>query len=147
MKKQACIPPCSGVEKPKKYTLFWNQEIMENYVLYFIVLYCIVLYCIVLYCIVSYCIVLYCIVLYCIVSYRIVSYRIVSYRIVSYRIVSYRMLYLFNQMILPFHFSCSMFVQNSFQFFITAITLSYDIAVLFKINNILPLWVTFYTLI
>ena len=41
MKKRACIPPCSGVEKPKKYTLFWDQEIMKNYVLYCIVLYCI----------------------------------------------------------------------------------------------------------
>ena len=88
MKKLACIPPCSGVEKPKKYTLIWDQEVMTIF-----------------------------------------------------------MLYLFNQMILPFHFISTMFVQNSFQFSITAITLSYDIAVLFKINNILPLWVTFYTLI
>ena len=113
-------------------------------VLYCIVLYCIVLYCIVLCCIVwysiisyrivpyrtisyrivSYRIVSYSIVSYHIVSYRIVSYRIVSYRIVSYRIVSYRivldtrtifMLYLFNQMILPFHFSSTTFVQKSFK--------------------------------
>ena len=47
--------------KPKKYTLFWSQELIQNYVLYCIVLYCIVLYCIVLHCIVLYCIVLYCI--------------------------------------------------------------------------------------
>ena len=39
------------VEKSKKYTLSWNQEIMQNYVLYCILVYC-VLYCIVLYCIV-----------------------------------------------------------------------------------------------
>ena len=94
-------------------------------------MYCIVLYCIVLYCIVLYCIVLYCIVLFCIVLETKTIF----------------MLYLFNQMILPFHFSSTMFVQNSFQFSITAITLSYDIAVLFKINNILPFWITFYTLI
>ena len=103
------LPPCSRVEKPKKYTLFWNQEIMQNYVLYCIVLYCIVLYCIVLYCIVLYCIVLYCIVLYCIVLYRIVLYCIVLYCIVLYCIVLYCivlycmtifMLYLFNQIIL-----------------------------------------------
>ena len=31
------LSPCSGVEKPEKYTLFWNQEIMQNYVLYCIV--------------------------------------------------------------------------------------------------------------
>ena len=37
------------------------------------------------------------------------------------------MLYLFNQMILPFHFSSVMFVQNSFKFSITVISLSYDI--------------------
>ena len=114
------LPRCSGVEKPKKYTLFWNQEyrivscrvVSCRIVLYCIVLYCIVLYCIVLYCIVLYCIVLYCIVLYCIVGmchqhlnlprcsgvekpkkYTLFwnqEYRIVSYRIVSYRIVSYR---------------------------------------------------------
>ena len=100
MKKRACISPCSGVEQPKKYTLFWNQEIMENYALYCIVLYCIVLYCIVLYCIVLYCIVL--------------------------ETKTIFMLYLFNQMILPFHFSSTMSVQNSFKFSITAITLSMD---------------------
>ena len=32
--------PCSEVEKLRKYTLFWMQEIMQNYVLYCIVLYC-----------------------------------------------------------------------------------------------------------
>ena len=80
---------------------------------------------------IMHCIVLYCIALYCIVLETKTIF----------------MLYLFNQMILPFHFSCTMSVQNSFKFSITAITLSYDIAVLFKINNILPLWVTFYTLI
>ena len=105
-------------------------------VLYCIVLYCIVLYCIVLYCIVLYCIVLYCIVLYCIVLYCIVLYCIVSCRnitscgIVSYRIVletkSIFMFYLFNQIILPFHFSSTMFVQKSFKFSITAISSSYD---------------------
>ena len=71
------LPICSGVEKPKKYTLFWSCHSFLK--LYCIVLYCIVLYCIVLYCIVLYCIVLYCIVLYCIVLYCIVLYCIVSY--------------------------------------------------------------------
>ena len=36
------------------------------------------------------------------------------------------MLYLCNQMILPFHFSFTMFVQKSFKFSITVISLSYD---------------------
>ena len=35
------LPPCSGVGKPKKDTLFWSYHS-------FLVLYCIVLYCIVL---------------------------------------------------------------------------------------------------
>ena len=101
------LPPCSGVEKPKNYTLFWSKQ---NHVLH-------------------------CIVLYCILSYGIVSYAVIWYRIISYRIVSYCivletntifMLYLFNQMILPFCFSSAMFVQKSFEFSITAIILSYD---------------------
>ena len=37
------------------------------------------------------------------------------------------MLYFFNQMILPFHFTSFMFVQKSFKFSITVIRLSYDI--------------------
>ena len=37
------------------------------------------------------------------------------------------MLYLFNQMILPFHFSSVLFLQNSFKFSIAVISLSYDI--------------------
>ena len=36
-------------------------------------------------------------------------------------------LYLFNQMSLPFPFSSIMFVQKSFKFPITVISLSYDI--------------------
>ena len=36
------------------------------------------------------------------------------------------MLYLFNQMILPFHLSSVMFVQKSFKFSVTVISLSYD---------------------
>ena len=54
------------------------------------------------------------------------------------------MLYLFNQMIPAFQFSSTMFVQKSFEFSITAISQVMTYAVLFKINNILPLWVTFY---
>ena len=67
------LSPCSGVDKPKKYTFFWSyhRSFLKSIVLYCIVSYCIVLYCIVLYCIVLYCIVLYCIVLYCIVLYCI----------------------------------------------------------------------------
>ena len=94
---------------------------MQNYVLYCIVLCCVVLYCVVLYCIVLYYIVLYCIVLYCIVLYCIVLYCIVFETKTTF------MLYLFNQMILPFHFTSTMFVQKSFQFSITAVSLSYDI--------------------
>ena len=37
------------------------------------------------------------------------------------------MLYLFNQMILPFNFSSTMSVQKSLIFSVTAISLSYDI--------------------
>ena len=37
------------------------------------------------------------------------------------------MLYLFNQIILLFHFSSTMFVQKSFKFSITDISSSYDI--------------------
>ena len=93
---------CSRVGKPKKDTLLWSY----HFFLYCIVLYCIVLYCIVLYCIVLYCIVLYCIVLYCIVLETNIMF----------------MLYLFNQMILPFPFSSVMFVQKSFKFSITVIS-------------------------
>ena len=50
--------------KIQKYTLFWNQEIMQSIVLYCIVLYCIVLYCIVLYCVALRCVALCCVVLY-----------------------------------------------------------------------------------
>ena len=121
------LSPCSGVGKPKKDTLLWSYHFFLNC----IVLYCIVLYCIVLYCIVLYCIVLYCSVLYCIVLKTKIMF----------------MLYLFNQMILPFPFSSVMFVQKSFKFFITVISLRYmTYAVLFKINNILPFWITFYML-
>ena len=87
------LPPCSGVENPKKYTLFWSP------------------YCIVLYCIVLYCVVLYCIVLYCIVLETKTKF----------------MLYLFNQMMLPFHFSSTMFARKSYKFSVTTISLSYDI--------------------
>ena len=86
-----------------------------------IVLYCIVLYCIVLYCIVLYCNVLYCIVLYCIVLYCIVLEKKFMFK-----------LYLFNQMSLPFPFSSIMFVQKSFKFSITVISLSYDICIAFQ---------------
>ena len=79
------LPPCYGVEKPRKYTL-----------------YCIVLYCIVL---------LYCIALYCIVLETKTIF----------------MLYIFNQMILPFHESSTMLVQKSSEFSVTAISLTYDI--------------------
>ena len=41
------------------------------------------------------------------------------------------MLYSFNQMILPFHFSSTMFVQKSFKFSITATSLSYDVCTAF----------------
>ena len=37
------------------------------------------------------------------------------------------MLHLFDQMILPFHFSSAMFLQKSFKFPIVVISLSYDI--------------------
>ena len=90
------------------------------------VLYCIVLYCIVLYCIVLYCIVLYCTVLYCIVLYCIVLYCTVLETKIMFT------LYLFNQMSLPFPFSSIMFVQKSFTFSITVISLSYDICNAFQ---------------
>ena len=98
------LSPYSGVGKPKKDTLLWSYRS-------FLVLYCIVLYCIVLYCIVLYCIVLYCTVLETKIMY---------------------MLYLLYQMIVPFLFSSVMFVQNSFKFSITVISLSYDICSAFQ---------------
>ena len=55
-------------------------------------------------------------------------------------------LYLFNQMSLPFPFSSIMFVQKNFKFSITVISLSYDICIIFKINNILRLRITSYML-
>ena len=66
---------------------------------------------------VLYCIVLYCIVLYCIVSEKKFMLN---------------KLYLFNQMSLPFPFSSIMFVQKSFKFSITVISLSYDICIAFQ---------------
>ena len=69
-----------------------------------------------MYCIVLYCIVLYCIVLYCIVLETKIMF----------------MLYLFNQMIPQFPFSSVMFVQKSFKFSITVISLSYDICSAFQ---------------
>ena len=42
------------------------------------------------------------------------------------------MLYLLNQMILQFYFSSAMFVQKSFKFSVTAISLSYDICSAFQ---------------
>ena len=56
------------------------------------------------------------------------------------------MLYLFNQMILPFPLSSVMFVQKSFKFSIAVISLSYDICSAFQDNNILPFRVTSYML-
>ena len=41
-------------------------------------------------------------------------------------------LYLFNQMSLPLSFSSIMFVQKSFKFAITVISLSYDICIAFQ---------------
>ena len=99
------LSPCSGMGKPKKDTLLWSYTSSLN-----------LLYCIVLYFIVLYCIVLYCIVLYCIVSETKIMF----------------MLYLFNQMSLPFPFSSIMFVQKSFKFSITVISLSYDICIVFQ---------------
>ena len=117
----------------KFITLFWSGKLQKDTLLWSyhfffksIVLYCIVLYCIVLYCIVLYCIVLYCIVLYCIVLYRIILSCIVLETKIMF------MLYLFNQMILPFPFSSVMFVQKSFKFSITVINLSYDVCSAFQ---------------
>ena len=89
----------------------------QNYVLLCFVL-CYVVYCIVLHSIVLYCIVLCCVVLYCIALYCIGD-KDHAYAL------------LMNQMILPFHFCSTMFVQTSFNFFIAAISLSYDICSVF----------------
>ena len=57
-------------------------------------------------------------------------YHTVLYYIVLHCIVletkTIFMLYLFNHMILPFHFSSTMFVHKSIKFSVTAISLSYD---------------------
>ena len=64
------------------------------------------------------------------------SYRSFLKSIVLYCIVLETkimcMLYLLNQMILPFPFSSVMFVQKSFKFSITVISLSYDICSAFQ---------------
>ena len=99
------LSPCSGVGKPKRIPCSGVTAPSLN-----------LLYCIVLYCIVLYCIVLYCIVLYCIVLETKIMF----------------MLYLFNQIILPFPFSSVMFVRKSFKFSITVISLSYDICSAFQ---------------
>ena len=59
---------------------------------------------------------LYCIALYCIVLEMKIMFT----------------LYIFNQMSLPFPFSSIMFVQKSFKFSITVISLSYDICIAFQ---------------
>ena len=64
---------------------------------------------------------IYCIVLYCIVLYSIVLEKKFMFK-----------LYLFNQMSLPFSFSSIMFVQKSFKFSITVVSLSYDICIAFQ---------------
>ena len=114
----------------KFITLFWSGKTQKGYpaleLLLLPVLYCIVLYCIVLYCIVLYCIVLYCIALHCIVLYCVALYCIVLETKIIF------MLYLFNQIILPFPFSSVMFVQKSFKFSITVKSLSYDICSAFQ---------------
>ena len=43
-----------------------------------------------------------------------------------------KLLYLLNQMILPFHFSSTMAVRESFKFSITAVSLSYDVCSAFQ---------------
>ena len=91
----------------KFITLFWSGKTRKRYPALELPLFFNLLY-IVLYCIVLYCIVLYCIVLYCIVLEMKIMF----------------MLYLFNQMSLPFPFSSIMFVQKSLKFSITIISLS-----------------------
>ena len=103
-------------QRLKFITLFWSGKTQKGYPVLELPLYCIVLYCIVLYCIVLYCIVLYCFVLYCIVLEMKIMLT----------------LYLFNQMSLPFPFSSIMFVQRSFKFSVTVISLSYDICIAFQ---------------
>ena len=98
-------------QRLKFITLFWSGKTQKVYPVLELPLYCIVLYCIVLYCVVLYCIVLYCIVLEMKIMFT---------------------LYLFNQMSLPFPFSSIMFVQKSFKFSITVISLSYDICIAFQ---------------
>ena len=46
------------------------------------------------------------------------------------------MLYLFIQMMLPFHFSSAMFARKSFKFSITAISLSYDLCNAFQNKHV-----------
>ena len=73
------LPPCSGVEKLKKCTLFWSQEILKNYVLYCIALHCIVLRCVALHCIALHCIALRCVALRCVALHCIALHCIVLY--------------------------------------------------------------------
>ena len=92
----------------KFITLFWSGKTQKGYPVLELPLYCIVLYCIVL-----------CgIALYCIVMYYIVLETKIMF-----------MLYLLS---LPFPFSSIMFVQKSFKFSITVISLSYDICIAFQ---------------
>ena len=113
------LSPCSGVGKPKKDTLLWSyRSFLKS----------IVLYCIVLYCIVLYCIVLYCIVLYCIGDKDHV----------------YALLIQSNDSTIPLN--SVMFVQKNFKFFITVISLSYDICSAFQDWQHFTILITFYML-
>ena len=134
--------PCSGT-KNANHVFSSGVTVLYCIVLYCIVLYCIVLYCIVLYCIVLHCIALHCIALHCIALHCIALHCIALHCIALHYIVLYLyyiiletktifMFYIFNQMILPFNFSSAMFVQKSFKFSVTAISLSYNICSAFQ---------------
>ena len=84
-------------------------------------MYCVALRCVALRCVALHCIALHCIALHCIALHCIALYCIVLGTKITF------MLYLFNQIILPFHFSSTMFVQKSFKFSITAVSLSDNI--------------------
>ena len=110
----------------KFITLFWSGKTQKGYPVLELPLYCIALYCIVLHCIVFHCIALHCIALHCIALHCIALHCIVLETNIMF------LLYLFNQMSLPFPFSSIMFVQKSFKFSITVISLSYDICIAFQ---------------
>ena len=150
------LPLCSGMKNPNSIPVLEPRNYAKScIVLYCIVLYCIVLYCIVLLCcVVLCCIVLCCVVLCCVVLCCVVLCCVVLCCAVLCCVVlcwwqrrylcliTYLIKWFFYHFTLALPCMCERFIN--FPLLLSVKVMTY--AVLFKINNILPLWVTFYVL-